>query len=153
MPKFAKTFCSQCGQEFGPGDHGFSHCSDHQGKIMYSDGTMSSKTPNAVEGNGEQDQLPPMPRFVSDEHDARYEFSVPRTTYEDLRDEYVDLRAKAQALQEQLNELQQFHAEVMAGCDIQKPHGLYRQCKVVIGPGQTENEIALAAAQGGGRDV
>jgi hypothetical protein len=103
MPKFAKTFCSQCGQEFGPGDHGFSHCSDHQGKIMYSDGTMSSKTPNAVEGNGEQDQLPPMPRFVSDEHDARYEFSVPRTTYEDLRDEYVDLRAKAQALQEQLN--------------------------------------------------
>jgi hypothetical protein len=71
----------------------------------------------------------------------------------DLNREIVELRAKAQALQEQLNELQQFHAEVMAGCDIQKPHGLYRQCKVVIGPGQTENEIALAAAQGGGRDV
>jgi polyhydroxyalkanoate synthesis regulator phasin len=69
------------------------------------------------------------------------------------KSDYDLLRAKAQALQEQLNELQQFHAEVMAGCDIQKPHGLYRQCKVVIGPGQTENEIALAAAQGGGRDV
>jgi hypothetical protein len=41
-------------------------------------------------------ELPPMPRFVSDEHDARYEFSVPRTTYEDLRDEYVDLRARLQ---------------------------------------------------------
>jgi hypothetical protein len=27
--KFEKTSCSQCGQEFGPGDHGFSHCSDH----------------------------------------------------------------------------------------------------------------------------
>ena len=33
MTKFA-TFlnvsCSQCGKEFGPGDHGFSHCDQHQ---------------------------------------------------------------------------------------------------------------------------
>jgi hypothetical protein len=28
--KFEKTFCSQCGGEFGPGDHGFSHCSTHR---------------------------------------------------------------------------------------------------------------------------
>lgn len=28
-PKFQRTHCSQCGGEFGPGDHGFSHCSDH----------------------------------------------------------------------------------------------------------------------------
>jgi hypothetical protein len=28
-PKFDHTFCSQCGAEFGPGDNGFSHCSDH----------------------------------------------------------------------------------------------------------------------------
>lgn len=28
-PKFANVGCSQCGQEFGPGDHGFSHCEDH----------------------------------------------------------------------------------------------------------------------------
>lgn len=28
-PRFVKTFCSQCGGEFGPGDSGFSHCSDH----------------------------------------------------------------------------------------------------------------------------
>ena len=28
-PKFDKTFCSQCGGEFGPGDHGFSHCENH----------------------------------------------------------------------------------------------------------------------------
>ena len=27
--RFAKTYCSQCGGEFGPGDAGFSHCSDH----------------------------------------------------------------------------------------------------------------------------
>lgn len=30
-PKFAKTYCSQCGGEFGPGDHGYSHCTDHKG--------------------------------------------------------------------------------------------------------------------------
>lgn len=29
-PKFAKTFCSQCGGEFGPGDSGYSHCIDHE---------------------------------------------------------------------------------------------------------------------------
>lgn len=29
MPKFENTYCSQCGAEFGPGDHGYSHCSDH----------------------------------------------------------------------------------------------------------------------------
>jgi hypothetical protein len=28
-PKFEKTSCSQCGREFGPGDHGFSRCEDH----------------------------------------------------------------------------------------------------------------------------
>jgi hypothetical protein len=30
-PKFETTSCSQCGGEFGPGDHGFSHCENHQG--------------------------------------------------------------------------------------------------------------------------
>lgn len=29
MSKFEKTYCSQCGSEFGPGDSGYSHCSDH----------------------------------------------------------------------------------------------------------------------------
>ncbi len=28
--KFEKTSCSQCGEEFGPGDHGFSHCENHK---------------------------------------------------------------------------------------------------------------------------
>ena len=28
-PRFARTYCSQCGGEFGPSDSGFSHCSDH----------------------------------------------------------------------------------------------------------------------------
>ena len=28
-PRYADVSCSQCGGDFGPGDHGFSHCSDH----------------------------------------------------------------------------------------------------------------------------
>jgi hypothetical protein len=28
-PRFAETFCSQCGDSFGPGDSGYSHCHDH----------------------------------------------------------------------------------------------------------------------------
>lgn len=31
-PKFPETFCSQCGAEFGPGDHGYSHCENHRDK-------------------------------------------------------------------------------------------------------------------------
>lgn len=27
--KFQNVYCSQCGQGFGPGDSGFSHCQDH----------------------------------------------------------------------------------------------------------------------------
>lgn len=27
---FDNVYCSQCGQCFGPGDSGFSHCKDHQ---------------------------------------------------------------------------------------------------------------------------
>ena len=31
MAKFQNVSCSHCGQEFGPGDHGYSHCDDHPG--------------------------------------------------------------------------------------------------------------------------
>ena len=27
---YAQVFCSQCGQSFGPGNHGYSHCEDHR---------------------------------------------------------------------------------------------------------------------------
>jgi hypothetical protein len=30
-PKFENVSCSHCGNEFGPGDHGFSHCEHHAG--------------------------------------------------------------------------------------------------------------------------
>ncbi len=33
MAKFDRTFCSQCGGEFGPGDEGFSHCDQHTGLV------------------------------------------------------------------------------------------------------------------------
>lgn len=31
-PRFAATSCSQCGQDTGPGDGGFSHCADHRAR-------------------------------------------------------------------------------------------------------------------------
>lgn len=30
--RFPVTYCSSCGEAFGPGDHGFSHCKNHKGK-------------------------------------------------------------------------------------------------------------------------
>lgn len=30
-PRFPITGCSQCGQAFGPGNSGFSHCKHHKG--------------------------------------------------------------------------------------------------------------------------
>jgi regulator of replication initiation timing len=35
LPKFAETFCSQCGGAFGPGDSGYSHCDQHLGGDPY----------------------------------------------------------------------------------------------------------------------
>ncbi len=29
--KFTNVWCSNCGKDFGPGDHGFSHCDSHNG--------------------------------------------------------------------------------------------------------------------------
>lgn len=28
-PRFPEVSCSSCGESFGPGDEGFSHCADH----------------------------------------------------------------------------------------------------------------------------
>jgi hypothetical protein len=30
MARFDKTYCSNCGREFGHGNSGFSHCKDHR---------------------------------------------------------------------------------------------------------------------------
>ena len=29
--KFKNVWCSSCGEDFGPGDSGFSHCESHKG--------------------------------------------------------------------------------------------------------------------------
>lgn len=29
MPRFEHTYCSQCGKDLGPGEHGVSSCCDH----------------------------------------------------------------------------------------------------------------------------
>ena len=34
-PRFAHTYCSQCGCELGPGDAGVSHCSDHADPVRH----------------------------------------------------------------------------------------------------------------------
>jgi len=31
IPAHQMVYCSQCGRGFGPGNHGFSHCSSHKG--------------------------------------------------------------------------------------------------------------------------
>ncbi|WP_175040031.1 hypothetical protein [Burkholderia contaminans] len=36
-PRFANVFCSHCGQKFGPGNEGFSHCTDHIGRRALAD--------------------------------------------------------------------------------------------------------------------
>lgn len=30
MPRFQETWCSQCGEDLGPGDSGVSHCHQHR---------------------------------------------------------------------------------------------------------------------------
>ena len=50
-PKFAETYCSQCGQNLGPGDSGVSHCRDH----MRLDQPRRGSSPKIGEQLGEQE--------------------------------------------------------------------------------------------------
>ena len=36
-PRFANVYCSSCGQKFGPGNEGFSHCTNHIGRRALGD--------------------------------------------------------------------------------------------------------------------
>lgn len=46
QPKFKQTYCSQCGEAFGPGDHGYSHCKDHEGiEPINEDDELTQKAP------------------------------------------------------------------------------------------------------------
>lgn len=47
-------------------------------------------------------------------------------------------------LEGQVEDLESFHCDVIAGCDISKgSQGLFRQCRVIIGPGKTQDQIDL----------
>jgi len=45
--KFEATYCSNCGQAFGPGDNGFSHCESHAGLFPTELGTYLNKSNNS----------------------------------------------------------------------------------------------------------
>jgi len=47
--KFKATYCSQCGQAFGPGDNGFSHCENHAGMFPTEPGTYLFKSKKPAE--------------------------------------------------------------------------------------------------------
>jgi hypothetical protein len=32
MARYTVTYCSSCGEAFGPGDHGYSHCQNHEAR-------------------------------------------------------------------------------------------------------------------------
>lgn len=41
-PRFDNVSCSQCGEDFGPGDHGFSHCEHHRDLARRLDAPVAS---------------------------------------------------------------------------------------------------------------
>lgn len=51
-------------------------------------------------------------------------------------------------LEGQVEDLMSFQCDVIAGCDISKgSQGLFRQCRVIIGPGKTQDQIDLEIAR------
>lgn len=59
MSGFAHTYCSQCGGEFGPGDEGFSHCSDHQRPALTAVQIKGALIADAMDyGRAAADELP-----------------------------------------------------------------------------------------------
>ncbi len=59
----------------------------------------------------------------------------------------LEILLLAQRAAELAVKFEMFHAEVMAGCDIQKGDKLYRQFPVVIGPGKIQAELNVETLQ------
>lgn len=58
------------------------------------------------------------------------------------------VQAHDSAVASKLQRLEIFHTDVLAGCDIDKgKQGLYRQKRVIIGPGKTQDELDLETAK------
>lgn len=53
QPRYATVSCSQCGRDFGPGDHGFSHCDSHR-KII---GTLPGESEEMMLANSALEYL------------------------------------------------------------------------------------------------
>jgi hypothetical protein len=53
-PRFQSTSCSECGRDFGPGFHGYSHCSSHRGLTPQvgtpASGTTADEAQHKTEG-------------------------------------------------------------------------------------------------------
>jgi hypothetical protein len=60
-PRFPNVSCSQCGKDFGPGDHGYSHCKDHKNK----------KSTSVKEGTSTMKFKNPYKKIVSPSHGGR----------------------------------------------------------------------------------
>lgn len=75
-----------------------------------------------------------------------------KATYEKQWDKAQRRAEKAErkvaSLTARIETLDRFHCDVIAGCDIDKgAQGLFRQKRVVIGPGKTQDEIDNAVLQ------
>lgn len=85
--KFAKTFCSQCGGEFGPGDSGYSHCDQHglktRSMLVFDGGSISIRI-DGFTNNGDGE-------FAFNDYDADWDgnariVKVPKSELIALRD-------------------------------------------------------------------
>lgn len=76
-PRFAKTYCSQCGREFGPGDNGYSHCHQHEPTVkrVYIGGGAQMTAPLNLEWHlryGDPSQV----RYVAAEVVASFKYLI-----------------------------------------------------------------------------
>jgi hypothetical protein len=96
MPKFAVTYCSNCGGEFGPGDAGYSHCWQHKKPV---DRLSSCKFCRTTPGAGEEecstrDQANGCSWFTSEDK-ALFDRREAAATVRGATDQLVDAAKKA----------------------------------------------------------
>lgn len=85
MPKFDKVSCSNCGREFGPGDHGFSHCDQHD----KADDLISRSELLAYLRKEREEYF--REHFVHDPDTGFYEASEAKEDYLGYLDERIDM--------------------------------------------------------------
>ncbi len=61
IARFPVTYCSQCGEAFGPGDHGFSHCANHKDKRTLTAREESAALATSAEQSADQGKAPIRP--------------------------------------------------------------------------------------------